>query len=359
MSVGGIEKQMSISRQTILVVDDAPENILLLDKILNDTYKVCAARSGEIALDIAKSAVSPDLILLDVMMPDVDGLETCRLLKQNELSCHIPVILVAALGEVADEALGFDVGAADYIHKPVSPPLVKARVRTHLALYDQQRELERMVRERTEELNQTRLQIIRNLGRASEFRDNETGRHVIRVSHYCRLLAQAIGLNEEDSDLIFQASPMHDIGKIGIPDDILLKPSRLTEEEMGIMQQHAVIGAEILGEYRSRLLDMARIIALTHHEKWDGSGYPHGLKQEDIPLAGRIAALADVFDALTSERPYKHSWPVEEAVEHINREAGRHFDPHLVSMFNTALPEILEFRDEYCDWRPSTGKHMY
>jgi len=350
---------MGIPRQTILVVDDAPENILLLDEILNDTYKVRAARSGEIALNIAQSAVRPDLILLDVMMPDMDGFETCRRLKHNELSRHIPVIFVTALGEVADEALGFELGAVDYIHKPVSPPLVQARVRTHLALYDQQRELERMVRERTEELNQTRLQIIRNLGRAGEFRDNETGRHVIRVGHYCRLLAQAIGMDEEESDLIFQASLMHDIGKIGIPDKILLKPSRLTEDEMDIMRRHAVIGAEILGEYRSRLLDMARIIALTHHEKWDGSGYPHGLKENDIPLAGRIAALADVFDALTSERPYKHSWPVEEAVEHINRESGKHFDPNLVDMFNATLPEILEFRNEYSDRCPSTSKHSY
>lgn len=350
---------MSIPRQTILVVDDAPENILLLDEILNDTYKVRAARGGEIALGIAQSSVRPDLILLDVMMPDMDGFETCRQLKQNELSRHIPVIFVTALGEVADETLGFDLGAVDYIHKPVSPPLVKARVRTHLALYDQQCELERMVRARTEELNQTRLQIIRNLGRASEFRDNETGRHVIRVSHYCRLLARAIGLSEEDSDLIFQASPMHDIGKIGIPDKILLKPARLDEEETRIMREHAVIGAEILGEYRSRLLDMARIIALTHHEKWDGSGYPHGLRQEDIPLAGRITALADVFDALTSERPYKSSWPVEDAVEYINREAGKHFDPHLVSMFNAALPQILEFRDEYSDTRAKAGKIVF
>jgi putative two-component system response regulator len=346
---------MSVPKQTVLVVDDAPENILLLDEILNDTYKVRAARSGQIALGIAQSAVRPDLILLDVMMPEMDGFETCRRLKYHELSRHIPVIFVTALGEVADEAQGFELGAVDYIHKPVSPPLVKARVRTHLALYDQQRELERMVRERTEELNQTRLQIIRNLGRAGEFRDNETGRHVIRVGHYCRLLAQAIGMNEEDSDLIFQASLMHDIGKIGIPDSILLKPSRLTEDEMAVMQRHAVIGAEILGEYRSRLLDMARIIALTHHEKWDGTGYPHGLQYEDIPLVGRIAALADVFDALTSVRPYKHSWEVEEAVEHINHESGKHFDPYLVETFNAILPQILGFREEYCDRCPPTN----
>lgn len=350
---------MSIPRQTILVVDDAPENILLLDEILNDTYKIRAARSGEVALNIAQSSGRPDLILLDVMMPEMDGYETCRRLKQNEFARHIPVIFVTTLGEVADEALGFELGAVDYIHKPVSPPLVRARVRTHLALYDQQRELECMVRERTEELNKTRLQIIRNLGRAGEFRDNETGRHVIRVSHYCRLLAQAVGMNDEDSDLIFQASPMHDIGKIGIPDNILLKPSKLTEAEMSIMRRHAVIGAEILGEYRSRLLDMARIIALTHHEKWDGSGYPHGLSHDEIPLVGRIAALADVFDALTSERPYKRSWPVEDAVEYINRESGKHFDPNLVTMFNAALPQILEFHEEYADLQTFGRRNVY
>lgn len=350
---------MSTPRQTILVVDDAPENILLLDEILNDTYKVRAARSGEVALKIAQSSARPDLILLDVMMPEMDGYETCRRLKDNEFAHHIPVIFVTTLGEVADETMGFELGAVDYIHKPVSPPLVRARVRTHLALYDQQRELERMVRERTEELNKTRLQIIRNLGRAGEFRDNETGRHVIRVSHYCRLLAQAVGMNDEDSDLIFQASPMHDIGKIGIPDKILLKPSKLTDAEMSVMRRHAVIGAEILGEYRSRLLDMARIIALTHHEKWDGSGYPHGLSQDEIPLVGRIAALADVFDALTSERPYKRGWAVEDAVGYINREAGKHFDPNLVTMFNAALPQILEFHNDYADTAPAGGRDVY
>src|SRR3954463_3514928 len=334
---------------TILVVDDAPSNISVLMEILRGDYRILAATNGEQALKIARGDPQPDLILLDVMMPEMSGHEVCQRLKAESSSRKIPVIFVTAMNQVEDEAKGFALGAVDYITKPVSPPIVKARVRTHLALYDQNRELERMVRERTAELHHTRLEIIKRLGRAGEFRDNETGMHVVRVAHYCRLLGAAVRMNEEDLDLLFNAAPMHDIGKIGIRDDVLLKPGKLDDDEMKVMRKHVPFGAEIIGEHADGLLSMARLIALTHHEKWDGTGYHRGLKGEEIPLVGRITTIADVFDALTSVRPYKKAWPVEDAVTFLQREAGYSFDPELIKMFIGILPQILAVREQYSD----------
>jgi putative two-component system response regulator len=334
---------------TILVVDDTPSNITVLTEILRGDYRILAAINGEQALKIARGDSPPDLILLDVMMPGMSGHEVCQRLKGESRTRKIPVIFVTAMNQVEDEAQGFALGAVDYITKPVSPPIVKARVKTHLALYDQNCVLERMVRERTAELHHTRLEIIKRLGRAGEFRDNETGMHVIRVAHYCRLLGQAVRMNEEDVDLLFNAAPMHDIGKIGIRDDVLLKPGKLEDEEIKIMRKHVPFGAEIIGEHADGLLSMARIIALTHHEKWDGSGYHRGLKGEEIPLVGRIASIADVFDALTSARPYKKPWPVEDAVTYLQREAGFSFDPELIGKFVSILPQILAVREQYSD----------
>jgi len=210
------------------------------------------------------------------------------------------------------------------------------------------------VRERTAELRHTRLEIIKRLGRAGEFRDNETGMHVVRVAHYCRLLGEAVRMNEEDLDLLFNAAPMHDIGKIGIRDNVLLKPGKLDDDEIKLMRQHVPFGSEIIGEHTDGLLAMARLIALTHHEKWDGTGYHRGLKGAEIPLVGRITSIADVFDALTSVRPYKKAWPVEDAVTLIKREAGTSFDPELVQKFVAILPRILEIREKYSD-APSIG----
>jgi putative two-component system response regulator len=334
---------------TILIVDDTPNNISVLMEILRGDYRVLAATSGANALKIARGDPPPDLILLDVMMPEMNGHEVCQRLKAESSTRKIPVIFVTAMNQVEDEAQGFALGGVDYITKPVSPPIVKARVRTHLALYDQNRELERLVREATAELRHTRLEIIKRLGRAGEFRDNETGMHVIRVAHYCRLLGEAVRMNEEDVDLLFHAAPMHDIGKIGIRDNILLKPGTLDDEETRMMRQHVPFGADIIGEHSGGLLAMARTIALAHHEKWDGTGYPGGLKGEEIPLVGRIAAVADVFDALTSARPYKKAWPVEEAVAFIKREAGRSFDPELVEKFVALLPQVLAIREQHSD----------
>jgi putative two-component system response regulator len=323
-------------RPKILVVDDEPTNLQVLRQILQGDYRLLFARDGEKALQLAADE-RPHLILLDVMMPGLNGLETCHRLKSGTTTRAIPVIFVTALSEASDESAGFDAGAVDYITKPVSPAVVRARVRTHLSLV------------RVDELQQTRLQIIQCLGRAAEYRDNETGLHVVRMSHYSRILALAAGLGEASAEEIMNAAPMHDIGKIGIPDAVLLKAGPLDETERSIMQEHVRMGAEILGEHDSPLLRMARSIALAHHEKYDGSGYPAGLAGEAIPIEARIVAIADVFDALTSVRPYKKAWTVDDAIALMQREKGRHFDPVLVDLFIDRLAAILEIRERYAE----------
>ncbi len=336
-------------KKTILIVDDTPENIDVLRGLLEADYKVKVALEGNRALKIANSSNPPDLILLDIMMPGLSGYDVCEQLKDNPLTRRIPVIFVTAMGEVDDESKGFALGAVDYMTKPVSPPIVHARVRTHLALYDQALQLEDTVQQRTKELNDTRMEIIRRLGRAAEYKDNETGMHVIRMSLYSKILARAAGLDEEQAELLLNAAPMHDVGKIGIADHILSKPGSLNDEEWAVMRKHPEFGAEIIGDNASSILRMARIVALAHHEKWDGSGYPLGLAGEDIPLAARIVAIADVFDALTTVRPYKQAWSVDEAVADLQKEAGSHFDPQLVSKFVTVLPEILKVKASYVE----------
>ncbi|EFL52440.1 response regulator receiver modulated metal dependent phosphohydrolase [Solidesulfovibrio fructosivorans JJ]] len=340
--------QNNNGRQTVLVVDDSPDNIDVLAGILASAYNVKATKSGAKAIDLA-IRFKPDIILLDIMMPDMDGYEVCARLKEDFRARGIPVIFITAMENENDEARGLALGAVDYIRKPVSPSIVLARVKTHLALYDQNRALELMVRERTAELQDSRLEIIRMLGRAAEFRDSCTARHVIRMSYYCEVLARAAGLSDVEANLILQATPMHDVGKIGIPDTILLKPARLTPEERECMKKHAAFGAKILGRHDTPLLRLAREVALSHHEKWDGSGYPRGLAGEDIPLAGRIVAIADVFDALTSRRPYKAPWPEQEAVAYLREQSGKHFDPALVAAFLDHLDEILAFMRMYTD----------
>jgi putative two-component system response regulator len=338
-------------KQSILIVDDEPMNIDVLSGVLRSEYKVRAALNGKRALAIAMANPMPDMIMLDIMMPDIDGYEVCRQIKANPVTKNIPVIFVTAKNQDEDEKKGLELGAVDYITKPINPALVLARVHTHLALYDQNRELERMVRERTDELHHTRLEIILRLGRAAEYKDNETGMHVMRMSHYSQVLALAAGLNEEDAELLLDASPMHDIGKIGIPDNILRKPGKLDENEWDTMQQHPEIGGEIIGTHKSKLLDMARDIALTHHEKFNGKGYPKGLKGEEIPFVSRIVSIADVFDALTTERPYKKAWSVEDALKLIQDEAGKSFDPQLVELFIGVMPEILALKEKYAEKR--------
>ncbi|WOT05620.1 two-component system response regulator [Shewanella youngdeokensis] len=335
-----------MEKATILVVDDTPDNIDILVGILSTDYKIKVAIDGPKALALAQKN-PPDIILLDVMMPGMNGYEVCERLKQDPLTCHIPVIFVTALTDTSDETQGFAIGAVDYITKPVSAPVVKSRVKTHLALYDQKRLLEEEVKARTHELEETRFEIIRRLGRAAEYKDNETGLHVVRMSHYARLLAKKSGLPDKYCELIYNASPMHDIGKIGTPDAILKKPSKLDDIEWVEMQRHAEIGAEIIGDHKDPLLEMARRIALCHHEKWDGTGYPKGLAGEDIPIEARIVALADVFDALTSIRPYKKAWSIEDTIALIESESGKHFDPTLVTNFKAIIAEVTAIRDEH------------
>lgn len=324
------------NRPKLLVVDDEPVNLQVLKQILQQDYRLLFARDGEKALSLA-SREKPDLILLDIMMPGITGLETCAQLKKNPETCRIPVIFVTALADPSDETEGFRLGCVDYITKPISPPIVLARVKAQLSLVS------------IDTLRATRQQIIHRLGRAAEYKDNETGMHVIRMSHFAKEIALAAGVSAHDAEELLNAAPMHDIGKIGIPDFILQKPGKLTADEWEIMKCHTVIGANIIGDDDSALLKMARRIALYHHEKWDGSGYPNGLAGEEIPLEARIAAIADVFDALTSTRPYKEAWPVEKAVEYIKQQSGTHFDPHLVEVFLTVIDRLEEIRIKFLD----------
>lgn len=341
-------KESGNIRNTVLIVDDTPENISLINAALMDLYDIKVATRGEKAIEIARSS-HVDIILLDVMMPEMDGFETCRRLKSDPLTRKIPVIFITAKGETEDESVGFASGGVDYITKPIRYPIVRARVKTHLALYDQKRFLADMVEERTAEVIKTRQEILHRLGRAAEYRDNETGMHVVRMSRYCELIALKYGLPKEEAELLRNVSPMHDVGKIGIPDQILLKTGKLTAEEWKVIQSHCAIGRKIIGEDDSTLLKTAAMVAYSHHEKWDGSGYPLGLKGEDIPLFSRILAVADVFDALTSSRPYKKPWPTSDAVAEISAQSGRHFDPQIVEAFLEVVPELLEVKEQCSD----------
>jgi len=334
---------------TVLVVDDIATNLDLLVETLKDEYRVLAALSGREALDIVYSATPPDIVLLDVMMPEMDGYAVCREIKADLRSRDIPVIFVTARDQEQDQTKGFEVGGVDYITKPVSPAVVLARVRTHLALHNQNLALERKVAERSRDLYETRSQIIRRLSVAAEYKDNETGRHILRMSGYCRVLARTAGLDQEAVDLIHSAAPMHDVGKIGIPDHILGKPAKLDPDEWEIMKTHTTIGAKIIGRHDNRLMVLARRIALSHHERWDGTGYPEGLAGEDIPLEARIVALADVFDALTSKRPYKEPWPEDEACEYIREQRGKQFDPRLTDLFLGDLESLRRIRESVGD----------
>jgi len=311
----------------VLAVDDEASNLQLLRQVLQDQYRLLFAKDGPRALELARQEL-PDLILLDVMMPGMTGYEVCAALKAQPATEAIPVIFVTALTDTDDELEGFAAGAVDYITKPVSPPIVRARVRTHLSLVSM------------EALRASRLEIVQRLGLAAEYKDNETGLHVIRMSHFAKVLGVAAGMGEAEADDLLHAAPMHDVGKIGIPDRILQKRGPLDPAEWAIMKTHAAIGATIIGEHASGMLALAASIALTHHEKWDGSGYPHGLRGEQIPFAGRIVAIADVFDALTSVRPYKPAWTVEAAVEYLEQQKGQHFEPALVELFLAQLPAI-------------------
>ncbi len=347
----------------ILVVDDEPTNLKLADAMLrSDGYSDIVLLQDPRELPARYAEAPADLILLDLNMPHLDGYAVMARLKALGDPLLPPILVLTAQGSHEHLLRSLAAGARDFVTKPFDRAELLMRVRNlldaHLAhrlLYQQRDVLEEMVRQRTQELHRSRLQVVQRLGRAAEFRDEETGNHILRMSHTAVVLAQAAGWSEHDCELLLHAAPMHDIGKIGIPDVILLKPGKLDADEWRVMKTHAEIGARILDGADSELLEMGRQVALTHHEKWDGSGYPHGLAGVAIPQVGRICALADVFDALTAERPYKKAWTVEAALALIQAESGRHFDPALVPLFLARLPAILAIRDRYSDATPAAA----
>lgn len=342
------ELQSQSKRFSVLIVDDEPANIDLLRGILSPYYDIKVAPSGIVALKIVEK-FTPDLILLDVMMPEMDGFEVCRRLKSNKHYANIPVIFVTALVQGADEEKGFALGAIDYITKPVSPSITLARVKTHISLAHQMRTTEMLVEQRTADLQASQQSAITMLAAAGHYNDNDTGHHIWRMAAYSKCLALASGWSYEDANLLTQAAPMHDTGKIGIPDSILKAPRKLTDEEMDIMQSHASIGYNILCQSKTPLFELAAEIALNHHEKWDGTGYPKGLRGEAIPESARIVAIADVFDALTMKRPYKNAWSDNDAFQYIAEGAHQHFDPRLVEIFLGIKEQLLETKRYWND----------
>jgi len=351
------ETEEQIHGSRILIVDDKPLNVSLLEAILvGDGYRQVKSVTDPRQVKDLYLKWRFDLILLDIRMPHLSGFDVMAQLQEVVDNDYLPILVLTAQsdGDTRDQALAL--GAKDFVTKPFKRTEVLNRIRNILLvrnLYLRERwekeAVEAEVRRRTLELVDTQLAFIRQLGRAGEYRDNETGMHVVRMSKNCEALARALGQSEDYCEMLLHSSPMHDVGKIGVPDHILLKPGKFDPEEWEIMKTHVEIGAEILSTHPADIIQMAHTIVMTHHEKWDGSGYPNGLKGEDIPLEGRIAAVADVFDALTSVRPYKNAWEVEDAVKFIKDEAGSHFDPMIASAFIDILPEILNIRDQHTD----------
>jgi putative two-component system response regulator len=378
-----------ISRQTILIVDDEKSNLLLLNRILSPDYTILTAKSGQEALDrvfaadvgmnAANAATRPDLILLDIVMPDINGHEVCRQLQSSPAARDIPIIFLTASNSVEDEQRGLEMGAVDYIIKPVVPAIVRARVATHLQLKasadflreksafleDKSAFLNAEVIRRTSEIQEIQDVTILMMASMAETRDNETGNHILRTQHYVRLLARHLAahprfrddLNEETIDLLYKSAPLHDIGKVGIPDHILLKPGRLTPEEFEVMKTHTLLGQASIARAEKRLgkevgfLGCAKEIACSHHEKWNGSGYPHGLAGDDIPVSARLMALADVYDALISRRVYKPAMSHEQAKDIIVQGSGQHFDADVVQAFLSMENEFIAIAARFSDDR--------
>lgn len=357
-------------KPTILVVDDSADNLTLVSNLLKTDYRVRVATSGERALKIALSAGPPDLILLDVVMPGMDGYEVCRQLRSSALTLHIPIIFLTAKTGVEDERKGLALGASDYIAKPISPPILEARVRTHLAakayadfLTDKATYLEDEVQRRTREISAIQDVTVLAMAALAETRDLETGNHIRRTQHYVKALATALRthprfasyLSEERIETLYKSAPLHDIGKVGIPDRILLKMGRFEPHEFEIMKTHTTLGRDAIQAaedslgIRMEFLSVAKEIAYGHQEKWDGSGYPQGLAGDAIPIAARIMALADVYDALISRRIYKEPMPHEAAMALIVRGRGYHFDPDMVDAFVTIQDTILDIANRYAD----------
>ncbi len=336
-------------RPVILVADDAEDMRNLFGVMLKKDYELKFAASGKETLAAADTEPLPDLILLDVQMPDMDGYEVCAQLKANPSLAQIPVIFVSARADAKDQAKGLLAGAVDYITKPISGPITLLRVRTQLALVDQRHALEEQIVQRTAELDETRLQLIRRLARAMEFREGGLTNRVLRVGQYVELLAQALGLKGKVCEVLSQAAPLYDIGKLGVPEHILRKSDALTDREWADMRKHPEVGARIIGEHKDPLLAQARVMALTHHERWDGSGYPAKLNGEAIPVPGRIMALADAFEAMTATQRYRSPVSTPEAAARIAAESGKQFDPRVVTAFQKAAQEFDEARKRFRD----------
>jgi putative two-component system response regulator len=332
----------------ILIVDDDLVSRVKLEVILRELADCQVADGGRPGLDAARRAAAEgrpfDLVCLDVNMPDPDGYEVCRRLKADPATGDLAVIFVTSNDDDLDQAKGFSLGAVDYIIKPFSPVVVQARVRNHLELKLHRKHLQQVIQTKTAQVRETQVEILHRLAQAAEFRDFETGRHVKRLGLYCKIIAEGAGFSGHTLELLHQASAMHDVGKIGIPDRILFKPARLSPGEFEVMKTHTTIGAQLLDHHQSELLKTARSIALTHHEQWDGGGYPAGLAQYDIPLEGRIVAICDVFDALTSQRPYKPAWDVDQAGQYVQSQRGRQFDPDLVDVFIRRFDDLTAVR---------------
>jgi putative two-component system response regulator len=346
-----------LKQASILVVDDELANVRLLEKILSTMgYCNVVCTQDPLQVESLYKEHNSDLILLDIDMPILDGYGVMEQLKELTEN-HPPAILVLTAQQMQSfRQRALDSGARDYVTKPFDANELLSRIRNllevkmaHKFMHYQNEILEQKVQERTQLIHDTRLQVVRRLGRAAEYRDEETGLHIIRMSKMAVVIAKAAGMNEEQCDLLLNAAPMHDIGKIGIPDQILLKPGIFEPDEWTVMQTHAQIGADILSGDDSDLMSMAHDIAISHHEKWNGKGYPNRLEGEAIPLVGRVTALADVFDALTSVRPYKMAWSIEKAVDLIKEERGQHFDPRLVDLFLENLSEIIDIKEKYAE----------
>lgn len=354
------------TKPKILIVDDERFYINVLVELLKDDYKPYVAKSGEQALNRIAD-IQPDLILLDIMMPDMDGYQTCIKIKENVLWSHIPVIFLTGKTDLDSETKAFDYGAVDFISKPIAPSTVKARIKTHLslvnarqALEQQNQLLEEKVRERTLEIELTQDAAIFSLSMLAEARDQETGEHIRRTQHFVKALAKKLQahpkyqsfLNDKTIEMLFKSAPLHDIGKIAVPDYILKKPGKLSEEETLEMQKHTIYGGDAIKNAEklsgsSSFLKFAREIAYSHQEKWDGSGYPKGLKGEQIPVSARLMAIADVYDALVNKRVYKVAFSHQSAVDYIKQQKGLHFDPDMVDSFVQIEADFKEITQQY------------
>jgi len=345
----------------ILIIDDEESNVQLLDTLLKQTgYKnILTTTDPTLAADLCLH-YKPDLVLLDLNMPVMDGFEVLKALQCIETKSYVPVMIITAKTDDHSRLKALDLGAMDFLSKPFNMIEVKTRIRNllevrllHKELQSQNEILEQKLHESSRSVRHDQLEIVQLLSQAAEFRDNATGKHTVRVSYYSEIIAHQYGLPHDECELIITASALHDIGILGVPESILLKSDNVTAEEYKCIQTHTTIGAKLLEHATSKILTTARVIALTHHERWDGTGYPYGLSGHDIHLYGRITAIADTFDALTSSRPYRQAWSSDDALEEIERGRGTNFDPELVDIFFQAVPRLLAIREKYADDEPS------